>query len=825
MSLIFFNQDPLENFFGKVRQKGKRYVNPTCEAFTPYFKSLLVNNLSGNHSIGANCKDDELIDQENNDEEESHLGPFTALPEALLRGNNSRKMEKQSLNYVMEYILKTLLKDKRIKYCETCRHAVIASDEEKNSLENEFIRAKEYDNIKYRLQYVNENSDTSKKNRNPLNSKLIIWSATKIELAEIQKAASMEDHQLKLKHLQPPEENFDFEPIISPERTLDQGNDNLDSEEDQDLEIAIQEGLKETSPPTLKSILEELSSNILQDSCTILNITRSELFIGAIRAMSRKSFNHRKIPSVMFTDDFGESEGAIDSGGPRREFFRLVLKELQDSILFEGVLTFVTLHRKLPAIQQMVESLRTLDIYDKMQKHPDISEEAFCYKEMKLTSRAFNDMIFFDLSETGSNKREIENKTLYGHVLGALDVNDEYFKSLIPSYGDRIAIKTYSSKGNFDKKQILLTRLKHKFNRKKYPASDIEENENPRKAPNAMKNTRKIEMGWIHYENGRFQQVRTASGGGTRKMTALKTDKKADLLKAAVDIFFSDGKSPKGKLFEFQDMFKLFKMPNMRFYLSTSRIPSTVTSSSVCENTSESDNFQSSYNPRSDDNINENSSSAMYQSSERIYSQDVNDDCFIEGNHECHDIEITDHIGVPPDKNFDSEPIISPERTLDQGNDNLDSEEDQDLEIAIQESLKETSPPTLKSILEELFSNILQDSCTILDITRSELFIGAIRAMSRKSFHHRKIPSVMFTDDFGESEGAIDSGGPRREFFRLVLKELQDSILFEGVITFVTLHRKLPAIQQMVEGLRTLDIYDKMKKHPDIFEEHSVTKK
>lgn len=47
-----------------------------------------------------------------------------------------------------------------------------------------------------------EKGNTSKKNRNPLNSKLIEWSATKVELAEIQKAAFVEEHQLKLRHLQ-----------------------------------------------------------------------------------------------------------------------------------------------------------------------------------------------------------------------------------------------------------------------------------------------------------------------------------------------------------------------------------------------------------------------------------------------------------------------------------------------------------------------------------------------------------------------------------------------------------------------------------------------
>lgn len=53
-----FNQDPLENFFGKIRQRGLRNINPTPTDFNHYYKSLLVNQLTSNHSVGANCEED-----------------------------------------------------------------------------------------------------------------------------------------------------------------------------------------------------------------------------------------------------------------------------------------------------------------------------------------------------------------------------------------------------------------------------------------------------------------------------------------------------------------------------------------------------------------------------------------------------------------------------------------------------------------------------------------------------------------------------------------------------------------------------------------------
>lgn len=52
------NQDPLENFFGMIRSHNRRNLNPTCSNFESSFKTLLINNLTGKHSIGNNCEED-----------------------------------------------------------------------------------------------------------------------------------------------------------------------------------------------------------------------------------------------------------------------------------------------------------------------------------------------------------------------------------------------------------------------------------------------------------------------------------------------------------------------------------------------------------------------------------------------------------------------------------------------------------------------------------------------------------------------------------------------------------------------------------------------
>lgn len=56
-----FNQDPLENFFGQIRQRAGRNTNPTCSLFKNYFKTLLLNNFVSRHSLAANCEQEDSV--------------------------------------------------------------------------------------------------------------------------------------------------------------------------------------------------------------------------------------------------------------------------------------------------------------------------------------------------------------------------------------------------------------------------------------------------------------------------------------------------------------------------------------------------------------------------------------------------------------------------------------------------------------------------------------------------------------------------------------------------------------------------------------------
>ena len=59
------NQDPVENFFCRIRNHGAWVVNPTCQSFINSVKTLMINDFVGVHSLGANCQDDDAVLMDN----------------------------------------------------------------------------------------------------------------------------------------------------------------------------------------------------------------------------------------------------------------------------------------------------------------------------------------------------------------------------------------------------------------------------------------------------------------------------------------------------------------------------------------------------------------------------------------------------------------------------------------------------------------------------------------------------------------------------------------------------------------------------------------
>ncbi|CAB3259517.1 unnamed protein product [Arctia plantaginis] len=96
------NQDPLENFFCNIRSNGVRNTSPTCSQFTSAFKTLLINNLTSSHSIGANCEQDD----------NKALKPL----KSLLNYTEKKSLEQPSDNVNVDSVITRFMQTSDIEY-------------------------------------------------------------------------------------------------------------------------------------------------------------------------------------------------------------------------------------------------------------------------------------------------------------------------------------------------------------------------------------------------------------------------------------------------------------------------------------------------------------------------------------------------------------------------------------------------------------------------------------------------------------------------------------------------------------------------------------
>jgi hypothetical protein len=115
-----------------------------------------------------------------------------------------------------------------------------------------------------------------------------------------------------------------------------------DSEEDERLYGSSSQGTSnefnqnQETLVTVQMLLAQLAKEVNRDLIVRINVTRSSIWEGTLRAFRRKSFNPLHQILIRFADDDGVSEGAVDQGGPLREYFRLLLDYLFGSKLFIG---------------------------------------------------------------------------------------------------------------------------------------------------------------------------------------------------------------------------------------------------------------------------------------------------------------------------------------------------------------------------------------------------------------------------------------------------------------------------------------------------------
>ncbi|ESO93921.1 hypothetical protein LOTGIDRAFT_153394 [Lottia gigantea] len=107
------------------------------------------------------------------------------------------------------------------------------------------------------------------------------------------------------------------------------------------MQAAIQASLLET-PPTCNSmsssdVVKKIQGYVnTEKNPTHINVVRGRVLDGASRAIKRSSFDPCAPICLKFMDDVGISEGAVDEGGPKREFFTLAMREISESNMFCG---------------------------------------------------------------------------------------------------------------------------------------------------------------------------------------------------------------------------------------------------------------------------------------------------------------------------------------------------------------------------------------------------------------------------------------------------------------------------------------------------------
>lgn len=83
---------------------------------------------------------------------------------------------------------------------------------------------------------------------------------------------------------------------------------------------------------SLVQILQNIKNDMQSEDygISLVNVRRSAILEDSCRLIGKKKFNPRARLSVRFADDDGYSEGAVDAGGPRREYLRLLIKSVNE---------------------------------------------------------------------------------------------------------------------------------------------------------------------------------------------------------------------------------------------------------------------------------------------------------------------------------------------------------------------------------------------------------------------------------------------------------------------------------------------------------------
>ncbi|XP_055004164.1 G2/M phase-specific E3 ubiquitin-protein ligase-like isoform X1 [Boleophthalmus pectinirostris] len=110
----------------------------------------------------------------------------------------------------------------------------------------------------------------------------------------------------------------------------------IEDEEDVDVDSHIIPKDTEVELLSVSEIIKNLTLQIDHKHVSRFNICRSDIWDGAVRGLKRGTFAENYDLLVKFSDDAGRFEECVDTGGPKREFLSLLMKELNKRPIFDG---------------------------------------------------------------------------------------------------------------------------------------------------------------------------------------------------------------------------------------------------------------------------------------------------------------------------------------------------------------------------------------------------------------------------------------------------------------------------------------------------------
>lgn len=157
----YINQDPLENFFGRLRAMNYRNVNPDTTTFKYSFKSLMLSNILSPHSKFSNCEEDEgetILDysflfQKSDEEDKENVSPQININIQSLQSSQNEvvgladkigmeKVKVQCSAYTAGFLCRKI--SKAIK-CRACTKTFTTKEINENHF---FIQCREYKTLK-----------------------------------------------------------------------------------------------------------------------------------------------------------------------------------------------------------------------------------------------------------------------------------------------------------------------------------------------------------------------------------------------------------------------------------------------------------------------------------------------------------------------------------------------------------------------------------------------------------------------------------------------------------------------------------------------------